>query len=297
MYAVFGVEPKSINNWKDLRYIVEKFGFSNGLLIARYPKRWMAMVMEACRDNGVKDIELSKIEEKLRQIKTDRFLKVGLPYTENDWCESIACEGVINNFNGVITREYVQPPLFYSVDDVAEGVFLDHREAQVKRNAVDLASVARNLLISSNELTLIDPYFQPKPKCVKVLKQLILNSINDGKGIKKVTVYTAYSTYSVSTESLKNEFEKEIFNIGDISLKVIRVYDEVIDFDFHARYLLTDKAGLRYDRGFVEPYNLDEKNHLTDVVCLDTKTYKSLIMKYSDDRTNFIDKVVVASHG
>lgn len=298
MYSVFGIEPESINNWKDLRYIVEKFGFNNGLLIARYPKRWMAMVMDSCKENGIKDVELSRIEEKLRQIKSDRFLKVGLPYTEKGWCESISSEGVIGSFDGVITREIIDPPSFYTIDDVPEEVFQNHREMQVQRNATKLAEVAKNLLISSNQLTLIDPYFQPKNKCIKVLKELIRNSIKNEKCISRITIYMAHSAYPVSLENLKKEYKEIIVNSDGFELEIKRVDDESIDFDFHARYLLTDKAGLRYDRGFVEPVELEQKEHKTDVVCLDKNSYEVLMSKYcnSDVDIKLVDKVNVTSN-
>lgn len=282
MYSIIGIEPESINNWKDLRYVTEKFGFNKGLLIARYPKRWMAMVMEACRNNGVKDLELSRIEEKLRQIKNDRLLKVGLPYTEDGWYESLLKENIDEYFHGVITKEITNPPLCYSVEEVPEDFFENHREIQVERESNSLAFVARNLLSESKIMTLVDPYFQPKNKCIKVLKALIGNLDFNGGGIKKIIIYTAHSIYPISIHALEVKFKELLRGNGGISLEVNRVDDNSIDFDFHARYLLTEKAGLRYDRGFVEPEDYDDRKHKTDVGCLDTTTYEGLISKYCD---------------
>ena len=40
MHSIFAIEPEAINNWQDLRYIVEKFGFNKGILIGSYPENW-----------------------------------------------------------------------------------------------------------------------------------------------------------------------------------------------------------------------------------------------------------------
>ena len=65
------------------------------------------------------------------------------------------------------------------------------------------------------------------------------------------------------------------------------------DFDFHARYLLTDQAGLRYDRGFIEPSDHDERAKLTDVVCLERGTIKDLLTQHNvDDSTGAIVDVI-----
>ena len=37
MIYEFALEPKLLNNWKDYRYFVEKFGVQHGRLISSYP--------------------------------------------------------------------------------------------------------------------------------------------------------------------------------------------------------------------------------------------------------------------
>jgi len=55
---------------------------------------------------------------------------------------------------------------------------------------------------------------------------------------------------------------------------------ESLEQDFHARYLFSQRAGLRFDRGFVEPEDHAQRDHLTDVACLDESWVAELNSRY-----------------
>ncbi|HHM8367870.1 TPA: hypothetical protein ACRMZW_006103, partial [Pseudomonas aeruginosa] len=107
MHAIFAIEPEAINNWPGLRYAVEKFGYSKGLLIARYPGKWERMVMEACKLNGVGDLDMARVVERLQAIKSDRLVRMGLPYGDGDWLENVGAEGVLNRLSAILVRNQV----------------------------------------------------------------------------------------------------------------------------------------------------------------------------------------------
>jgi len=66
-----------------------------------------------------------------------------------------------------------------------------------------------------------------------------------------------------------------------------------LDHDFHARYLFNQRAGLRFDRGFVEPEDHNEREHETDVICMDAELVNSLYARFIDARAtiNVVDEV------
>src|SRR5690606_40139385 len=115
--------PKSINNWHDLRYAVEKFGYSKGLLIAGYPGKWERMVMEACKLNGVSDLDLTRVVERLREIKGDRLVRMGLPYGDGGWLENVGVEDVLNKLSAVLVRNQVTSDKFHRIGDAYENLF------------------------------------------------------------------------------------------------------------------------------------------------------------------------------
>ena len=69
----------------------------------------------------------------------------------------------------------------------------------------------------------------------------------------------------------------------DIALKVLLLPVDDLKYDFHARYLFSRRAGLRFDRGFVEPGDHDQRDHLTDVVCLTDALVEELNSRYLDE--------------
>lgn len=297
MHSIFAIEPEAINNWKDLRYVVEKFGFSKGLLIGQYPKRWLALVYEACKKNVQSDSELKKIEEKLSLIKKDRVFQLGLPYTPPDWLNNMLSEEIISHLDGVIVKGNAVNPKHHQLDSVHESIFENHRETKVKKQATYLAEAATYLLFDTTQIVLIDPYFRPKEKCIKVLNEMLSISESGKNKINKVSVFVAFSKDPRSHEDVITSY-KLLLNQWiekGIEFNVSRLQDDALDFDFHARYLLTDKGGLRYDRGFVEPNDHSVREQETDIGCMEAQTIKGLKAQYIEslEPKYLVDKLVI----
>lgn len=282
MHAIFAIEPDAINNWSDLRYAVEKFGYSKGVLIARYPKSWMRMVMDSCRSNGVGDVEIKRIEEKLRQAKDDRLVRMGLPFTGNDWLVNAKNYAVLESLSAVLVRDKHDIERFHCFTELDEGLFDNRRDVQVKRNAQALAEAARYVLLSANQIVLVDPYFQAKPKCCKVLEAMVNLCRQQEHRLAEVSIFTAQSTDERPVELITADYEQMFQHVLEqgICLRIHLLPDAALDQDFHPRYIFSQRAGLRFDRGFVEPADREQREHLTDVVCLDEHRVVELNSRY-----------------
>lgn len=291
MHAIFAIEPDAIDNWKDLKYALEKFGYSKGLLIARFPKTWMRLVMEACERNGVGDVERSKIEEKLRRAKDDRLVRMGLPFFDGDWLGNVMSDEILANVAAVLVRDKHDDEKLHCLADVDEALFDNHRDVQVKRNAQALAEAARYVLLSSDRIVLIDPYFEAKPRCCKVLQAMIRLCREYGHQLSEVVVYTAKGTPKRHANHDVAAYEKLLSGdlAQDIKLRIYMLSAESLEQDFHARYLFSQRAGLRFDRGFVEPEDHTQRDHLTDVACLDESRVAELNSRYLGDEDDLAD--------
>lgn len=297
MHSIFAIEPEAINNWKDLRYLIEKFGLSKGLLIGRYPKKWGKMVIEACQKNKVQGREFLMVVEKLNQIKKDRMVSLSLPYTPPDWCKNALKDEILHCFDAVIVKGDATAPKHYQIDTVLEEVFENRREIKVKRRAKCLAEAASYILFDAEKMIIIDPYFKPTKKCTKVMDEFLLIAEAGKNNLKKVLIYVAFSTDPRCRIDVQNSYQvllKKWIDKG-IEFEVFRLQDNALKFDFHARYLLTDVGGLRYDRGFVEPNDFDKKEQETDVVCLESETNKVLKAQYIEGLApnNLVDKLLL----
>jgi hypothetical protein len=297
MHAIFAIEPEAINNWQDLRYTLEKFGYSKGLLIARYPKTWMRLVMEACRSRGVGDIELKRIEEKLHSAKDDRLVRVGLPYEGSGWLESVNSEAVLSQLSAVLVRNQVGLDKFHRIDDAHENLFENRRDFCVKRNANALAEVAKYVLVVSDQVVLVDPYFQSRRKCIKVLNAMLSICMANGDLPNHIFIFTDHSTDSRQSAVVKLDYEG-LLNAWvqrGIRFTIFRVAGNQLEQDFHARYLFNQKAGLRFDRGFVEPEDHGAREHMTDVSCMDAAFVNVLYTRFIDERGSLevIDEILL----
>jgi hypothetical protein len=282
MHALFAIEPQAINNWHDLRYALEKFGYSKGLLIARFPKTWMRLVMEACQCNGLGDVELKRIEEKLRQAKDDRLVRMGLPFAGDDWLGNAKNDAVRESLSAILVRDKFEAERFHCLAEVDEALFDNRRDVQVKRNAQALAEAARYVLLSSDRIVLVDPYFQAKPKCCKVLQAMVDLCREQEHRLVEVSIFTAQSTDERRVDLIAADYESMLEGVLDqgVCLHIHLLPDAALGQDFHARYVFSQRAGLRFDRGFVEPPDHGQREHLTDVACLDESRVAELNSRY-----------------
>lgn len=297
MHAIFAIEPEAINDWHNLRYAVEKFGYSKGLLIARYPRKWERMVMDACKLNGVGDLDLTRIVERLREIKCDRLVRMGLPYGDGGWLENVGVEDVLNELSAVLVRNQVVSDKFHRIDDAHENLFENRRDFRVKRNANALAEAAKYVLTASDQVVLVDPYFQSKRKCTKVLDSMLHICRENGAVINQAIVFTDYNTDPRDLTVVRQQYEALLGVWGErnVRITVCRVAGDQLNHDFHARYLFNQKAGLRFDRGFVEPEAHNEREHETDVICMDAEFVNKLYARFIEARAtiNVVDEILL----
>ena len=62
MLFEYAVEPQAIgSSWQKFRYLIEKFGFDRGRLIAQFPREWF--------DEVLREAALVRPADKLRMIE------------------------------------------------------------------------------------------------------------------------------------------------------------------------------------------------------------------------------------
>ncbi|EKT4495430.1 MULTISPECIES: hypothetical protein [Pseudomonas] len=297
MHAIFAIEPDAINNWQDLKYALEKFGYSKGLLIARFPKPWPRLVIEACERRGVGDVERARIVEKLRQAQNDRLVRLGLPFDGDDWIANAKQDGVRERLSAILVRDKNDAERFHCLAEVEEALFENRRDVQVKRNAQALAEAARYVLLSSDRIVLVDPYFQAMPKCCKVLEAMVDLCRQQEHRLVEVSIFTAKSTDDRRVDLIAADYGRMLDAIlrQGVCIRIHLLSDAALDQDFHARYVISPRAGLRFDRGFVEPPDHGRRQHLTDVVCLDERRVAELNSRYleTDDGLANAESIVL----
>lgn len=283
MIKKFAIEPTAITRWQDFRYVMEKLGFSEGRVLATFPKGWVRILMENLDELG--EIDRMRFTEKLRVFKEDRMITSGIPFNaDQSWRENVRDN--LPEFHRVIidasVDEHLPKKIVGKIDDLDEAFFDVPRDIRCLNTSDNLALPAALLLHQATEAALIDPYFQPDIKgCLLVLAKLT-ELARAGKRFDRFYLYIrADSVPKDRGQSGAIQF-KRICQTGmlDGLTFVFRVVDRRSGDGFHARYLLTKHGGLRYDKGFraeVDP-------EMVDISILDRAIHAELRERYLASR-------------
>lgn len=277
IFSVFSVEPEALKQWSDFRYIMEKFGFSKGNILAKVPKSWPKLVLDNIETEG--PVGRLKFVEKLKQYKEDRMISLSCNFDGNlEWNQNIprisdsdlVDKIIISNTSKNFYNEYPTP------EEVDEEYFKSPTEIQVETDASSLANPAELLLMFDNKYVMVDPYFGvTKKSCTNVLRKFIETSLKHHNKVHFSIIAANKSAPKDPKKSIKAFCETFPDYLIEDRVSLCFRYS-VDDSQLHARYFLTSSSGLRYDKGFREG---DSKEKM-DISILDDALHKTLIKKY-----------------
>ncbi|WP_295409667.1 hypothetical protein [uncultured Thiocystis sp.] len=279
MIKKFAIEPTAITRWNDFRYVMEKLGFSEGRVLATYPKGWIRSVIDNL--DGLGEIERKKFIEKLRLYKEDRIISSAISFQPEISWQRNACAN-LSEFHRVILdagADQSFPTEIGKVNEIDEAFFDVPREICCLNTVDGLTFPAELLLNQAAEVALVDPYFKPDIKgCLLVLAKFA-ELARSGKRFERFYIYI-HSDSVPKDRGCSGAAQIERLCQGE-TLKgltfVFRVIDPSLSENaFHARYLLTKHGGLRYDKGFraaVDP-------EMVDISILDRRIHSLLVKSY-----------------
>ena len=157
----YALDPALLDNWKDFRYFVEKFGFHKGRLISDFPKRWRRevnrLVCERLAREDKGDVKYTKIVEMLGGL--DCLLQRGRPWQpEKDWLTNAETQHEIRPFRAVVSKQNPrQKDFVLSGDDVTEDdpLFAAQTTFTVQRSAQAMADLVSPMLRWAKEMGII----------------------------------------------------------------------------------------------------------------------------------------------
>ena len=164
MFKEIAVDPAAVaTSYRDFSYIVEKFGISEGRLIAAFPGRWKALVHQAASERLKGTLELSKVQERLRRIGNSVLHSRGRPGDgcDQDWIQAAIDEHHRLPFEAVITSIPLENQGFVCAADLdgEHSCLQSNRQWHVQRVAASMAECCEPLLTSGRHIKLIDPHF------------------------------------------------------------------------------------------------------------------------------------------
>ena len=285
MLYAYAIEPDTLTTWDKCRNTLNLMGFQHGRAIAAYPskKKWKALVRAACRKNTeLGDHARKRIFRKLDQSNT-KLVRSDAPYNyvhvpeEERWiCNAVASQASVPRaFHAILSTQNPDdhPDVILEEDIDESHPKLDvPREVPVLRQPKELAAHVGTLVRNSRELLLIDPHFNPSKKrwrsVVQACIELAVDSVHDDPS---VTIHTLHEDWSgTSPEDFQRLCQRNICGMLSDRITSVRVCcwsrrrRDHTPYDFHARYLLTDRGGYKLDKGLDEERGVEQSVGLLD---------------------------------
>jgi len=297
---------------RDLSAITMLFGFHNGAIISSFPSNWLAKIKDKARSELDGTTEYLRVIEQLDFIKKNILIKSGRGYDgNNSWLENALTQQEEKPFFRIIHSDSSPSHAeVLSFDKLDQRVIENLREGKVKRDATSLAEVSRLLLANSNNIQFIDPYFSAQANNGK-LNQGFFKSFEqmfnfarvfERNNIASIHIHTSYKHGQTEVDI---EGEKEILNKhykklvpSSQSIKFFW-WDDEDTGEVHPRYLVTEKGGIRFDRGFIEPASHEQREAETDVSMMTTKMIALISQQYRKESSSYtvVDTHIVQGEG
>lgn len=256
MHNEYAVEPQVMgSSWQTFRYLIEKFGFDKGRLIAEFPRKaWFRDVYEAA--SGFSPTQRTRLEILLREARGTKVIRTGRPYNENlEWLSNALTENERFPFQAIIAQDKgtgsAAVLLAEEIDEQHPRMVIAN-PVSVPRDAASIASALSALLMHGSRILLIDPFFNlynPRYKsalreCLRIVKTKNPNAVCE--------IHYRYHINASSPADIERgaaDLFPGLIPEG-MSLKIFCWKERDGGSDFHARYLLTEKGGIALDAGF-----------------------------------------------
>lgn len=283
MIDEIAVEPEYLNTWDRVRFILDQCGIEFGRLISDFPsKKWCRLVMEACKDCG--PVEKTRITERLRQVKSKLIRKGRVFLDQEDWVANARREHKSQPFHLIVVKDSGNHG-----GDFVEGGNLDATLPQwqvrtndvIPRRAAAMCSRAAELLRLSKQVVLVDPHFSVKPVYTRTLSGFLRRALEGGAQVVRLEFHLkAKAPQEHFLQKLKTDLRKRLPSLPACGIRFIRwkSIPEAPGDSMHARYILTDVGGLRFDYGLCE----SAEEGVTTDVALFSKTSEVYTRRWSD---------------
>ncbi len=263
MLRDYGVDPAAVAlNWQTCNQVISLFGFHKGRVLDVFPREWWGQIERAINKNdALRDIERQRIKTKARRCLEMASVRSSRPYNNaRTWVENAESEHTRQPFYGIIsTTPKALPNWLLAPDDLDEDHLALHAETDkiVLRTPSELASVVSGLLLHSRQILFVDPHFDPyAPRYQNALKAFI-------NVVARENLRPTRIEYHILAKDGRDELDAPSFRRGciDNAAKMIP-YPLTVSFfrwrekyqgapfpELHARYILTDRGGMKFDGG------------------------------------------------
>lgn len=259
MYYEYAVDPDSLaGNWKDTRNLLEKFGFDQGRLISRFPGKWTKKAYNCLRIQELRDVERKVLETALEQIKNQGIIPSNRTYnSDSNWLTNAVQQHNKLPFHAIIELTGKQESDYIvHVEDVSNNhpLFNVQKMRYVPRVAAEFVKAVDLLLRTQKKYMFVDPFFDISKERYRNSLKMFLKSIHElGNPESEIQIHFDLEKDEVSKLAHQKQTAKQYSHeyIPDGMTIILYPWTDTVEGElFHARFLLTEKAGVIFEAGF-----------------------------------------------
>lgn len=260
MIKEFAVDPEVMASWKNFQLLWDDFGVGRGRLISRYPKAWNKTVYELAQQlNADKPVRASSLCEKIRSAP-HKFIPSRRDFDPAmTWLDNAEACSTARPFDAIIAQVNSRSnAAVVAVDDLdkEKPPFKVKTWGKISRTASEMLRCARLLLENSDEIILVDPYFDAGAARFQnpLLEFLAIRPA--GRPWKRCEFHT-YHREKDSATHLANRIYNcrrhlpECVPAGN-TLRLHFWTRNAQGEEMHPRFLLTELGGIKFDFGLDE---------------------------------------------
>jgi hypothetical protein len=281
MIKEFAIQPEVMATWSHFRELRADFEVGLGRLISRYPKTWTRDVCAQVDRNinpeqGFGDVRASAIKNFVTGEK-HRFIPArGRDFNPGrSWLEN--CEGckLPNPFHAIVAQanpRNAKCVLIAGDFDRSQPPFAVDFQDDVLRDPEDMAKCGELLLDVCEELLLVDFYFSPgASRHGDTFRAILEHAARRPRNIRRIEIHT---NQHVDQRDYERAFAGALPPQSNLHVFQWSEPPEGL----HARYLLTDLGGIKFDWGFDKG---QLHTQLNEVILLQHQRWTELQARYS----------------
>ena len=265
MLFEYAVEPDALARWNPLWQALEQFGIAQGRMISQFPRDWRRRVYDAT--NSCQPVERKALEVRLQQLQTKMISSRRAYDAARNWRDNARMQMATTPFQAVIQSDNPTNDDFILTDtDLHAGTprWNIATQNRISRQPPDMAVCIAGLCSLSQELLFVDPHFSTDRRFTEVLQEFIRVAHMHGRAYRRIEFHTGTKISKVVLETACTRWVVPRLPRG-VSIKFCMWQERTSGEKLHARYVLTERGGIRFDVGL----DSGDLGQTTDVSLLD----------------------------
>lgn len=256
MLKEYAIQPRLLTDWTTCRFLLDKFGYGQGRVVSRYPRRWERLVYESLSDE--RPLEKIRIVEALTRFKRALYPRHHEWDDSKPWIENALDEHGKRPFTAIVgcndEMEHVALIKEDALDEVTELRWKAERQRRVARVAADMAACTTLLLRNAKHILFVDPHFNPQKERFRRPLAAFLRVIAKRQTsipVDRIEIHCGHTSAGVKV-AFDRDCRTHLPSIIPMGFKVRLIrWDQT---HLHNRFILTESGGLKFGTG------LDDQN-------------------------------------